>query len=339
MIQYEHPEAFYLLLALIPLGLLFLLFMQGRKKALAAMGEESLVARLTPTQPKAKHQWKFAMIALAYSLLVLALANPQIGEAKEKVKRSGVDLMVALDISNSMLAEDEKPNRLQKARQFVSKLIDKLGGDRVGMVIFAGNAYLQVPVTTDYTATKTLLKTVSTDLAASQGTAIGDAIKLTHDAFERGKHEKRVMLIISDGENHEGNAQEMAKMASEAGMTIFTMGIGSSRGAPIPIYKNGRRTINNKTDKGGSIVLSKLNPDMLREVAAIGGGKYLDLNVDTFLGELAQMEKEEYEEHVFTDFEDQFQWFLGIAVLLLMLEFFISESKSGWLTDWSIFKS
>lgn len=337
MIQYEHPEAFYLLLALLPLGLLFLVFMRGRKKALDAMGSESLVARLTPNQPKAKHQWKFLMIAVAYTLLVIALANPQIGEAQEKVKRSGVDLMVAMDISNSMLAEDERPSRLKKSQQFVSSLIDKLGGDRVGLVIFAGNAYLQVPVTSDYVATKTMLKTVSTDLAASQGTAIGDAIKLTHDAFERGKHEKRVMLIISDGENHEDNALEMAKMASEAGMTIFTMGIGSTKGAPIPVYKNGRQ-LELKKDKQGGIVLSKLNPDMLKEVATTGGGKYLDLDVDSFLGELAQMEKEEYEEHVFTDFEDQFQWFLGLSILFLIVEFFISESKSGWLTDWAIFK-
>ncbi|MCI4670662.1 MAG: VWA domain-containing protein [Bacteroidia bacterium] len=338
MIQYAHPEAFYLLIGLIPLALLFFLFMRGRKKALSAMGKDSLVARLSPNSPKAKHQWKFAMVALAYSLLVIALANPQIGEAKEKVKRSGVDLMIALDISRSMLAQDEQPNRLLRARQFVSNLIDRLGGDRVGLVLFAGNAYLQVPVTTDYLATKTILRTVSTDLAGTQGTAIGEAIQLTNDAFERGKHEKRVLLIISDGEDHEGESLEIAKKAAEAGLAIYTMGIGSPKGAPIPEY-SGNRQVGYKQDKNGSIVLSKLNVSMLKQVAESGGGKYLNLNVDDFLGELAQMEKEEFEEHVFTDFQDQFQWALGLALLFLVLEYFISESKSAWLTDWNIFKS
>jgi len=337
MIQYAHPEAFYLLLGLVPLALVFLLFMRGRRRALQAMGRESLIARLTPDRPLAKHQWKFALVVLAYSLLVFALANPQVGEAKEKVKRSGVDLMIALDISRSMLAEDEKPNRLLRARQFVSNLIDRLGGDRVGMVLFAGNAYLQVPVTTDYLATKTILRTVSTELAATQGTAVGEAIQLTHEAFERGKHEKRVLLIISDGENHEGDALKTAKMAAENGLTIYTMGIGSDKGAPIPEYR-GNRQVGFKQDQSGSTVLSRLNKDMLQEVAQTGGGKYLNLSVDAFLAELAQMEKEEYEEHVFTDFQDQFQWFLGFALLLLILEFFISERRSAWLTDWEIFK-
>lgn len=338
MIQYAHPEAFYLLIGLIPLVLAFFFFMRGRKKALAAIGKESLVAKLTPESPKSKHQWKFGMVILAYVLLVVALANPQIGEAREKVKRSGVDLMIAMDISRSMLAEDDKPNRLIKARQFVSNLIDRLGGDRVGLVLFAGNAYLQVPITTDYLATKTILKTVSTDLAGTQGTAIGEAIQLTNDAFDRGKHEKRVLLVISDGEDHEGESLEIAKKAAESGMTIFTMGIGSQKGAPIPEVRNGRQT-GYKQDENGSIVLSKLNVSMLKQVAASGGGKYLALNVDDFLGELAQMEKKEYEEHVFTDFQDQFQWFLGLALLFLVFEFFISESKSGWLTDWKIFRS
>ena len=276
-------------------------------------------------------------------MLVLALANPQIGHTYEKVQRQGVDLIIALDISKSMLAEDEKPNRLKRAKQFISRLIDKLAGDRVGLVIFAGNAYLQVPMTSDYTATKTFLKTISPDLAGTQGTAIGEAIRLADESFDRTQRQFKAMLIISDGENHEGDAIEAAQNAADKGMIIHTMGIGSPKGEPIPEYRSGKK-VGFKQDKQGSIVLSRLNEDMLRKVALTGSGTYMRLTqgnseLNAFLDEIASMEKQEFEEHAFTDFEDQYQWFLTIAMLLIGLEYILSERKSAWLSDWKIFKT
>ncbi|MEM7373890.1 MAG: VWA domain-containing protein [Bacteroidota bacterium] len=343
MIQYESPDAFYLLTLLIPLGGLFVWFIFGRNQAIRRMGEESLIARLMPGMALYKHYWKFVLAAIAVILLVVALANPQIGHTYEKVQRQGVDLVIALDISRSMMAEDEKPSRLARAKQFISRLIDKLAGDRVGLVIFAGNAYLQVPMTSDYTATKTFLKTISPELAATQGTAIGEAIRLADESFDRTQKQFKAMLIISDGENHEGDAIEAAKAAANKGMIIHTMGIGSPKGAPIPQYK-GKKMIGYKQDKQGGIVLSRLNEDMLRKVALTGNGQYMRLSqgnseLNAFLDEIAAMEKQEFEEHAFTDFEDQYQWFLAIALLLICLEYFLSERKSAWMSDWKIFKT
>lgn len=343
MIKFEHPEALYLLFLLIPLLVIFLLFMVGRKRAIARMGESSLVARLMPAKPTFKHQIKFVLVSLSVIFFIIALANPQFSQTYEKVKRNGVDLMIALDISRSMLADDEKPDRLSKAKQFVSRLIDKLSGDRVGLVIFAGNAYLQVPITSDYVATKTFLKTVNTELAPTQGTAIGEAIRLADKSFAEGQTQFKTMLIISDGENHEGDAMEAAREAAEKGMVINTMGVGTKNGSPIPEVRNGQK-VDYKRDQQGNIVFSKMNEDMLRQVAEAGNGKYFHLTqgnaeVNAIMDELAAMEKKEFEEHVFTDYEDQFQWFLAIGLLFLLIEYFISEARSRVFSDWSIFKT
>lgn len=339
--RFEHPEALYLLLLLIPLVVIFGVFWFGRKKAIARMGEASLVARLMPARPTWKHQIKFALACLSLIFLVLALSNPQLSETPKKIKREGVDLIIALDISKSMLAEDEKPSRLAKSKQFISQLIDKLAGDRVGMIIFAGNAYLQVPLTSDYRAAKSLLKTVSTDLAPTQGTAIAEAIRLAEKSFPEGQTQFKTLLIISDGENHEGDALEAAEEAAAKGLIVHTMGIGTLRGAPIPEIKNGSEDY--KRDKEGGIVFSKLNPDMLKEVASAGKGNYFQLSqgtseVKAFLDELAGMDKKEFEDQEFTDYDDYFQLFLGIAILFLLLEYFISESRSRIFSDWRIFR-
>lgn len=343
MIKLAHPEALYLLGALLPLGGLFVLFMMGRRRALARFGENSLLAQLTPNRPTFKHQIKFILLALSWIFLVLALANPQIGRSYEKVKREGADLMIALDISKSMLAEDQKPSRLAKAQQFISSLLDRLSGDRVGLIIFAGNAYLQVPITSDYLATKTVLKTINTDLASTQGTAIGEAIRVANEALDHDEHPFKTMLIISDGEDHEGEAMQAAEAAIANGMIIHTMGVGSTKGAPIPEYRGGRK-VGNKKDRNGSIVFSKLNEPMLQEVAAAGQGEYFRLEngnseINAFLGALSKMEKQEFDEHTFADYEDQFQWFLAIGLLLLGLEYFISERRSHIFSDWKIFQT
>jgi Ca-activated chloride channel family protein len=339
--RFEHPEALYLLFVLIPLAAIFFWFMLYRKKALQRFAEGSLLRHLMPEKPSYKHQVKFILGSLALVFLLIALANPQYSLKKETVKRQGIDLMIAVDISRSMMAEDEKPNRLERARQVVSRLVDELGGDRVGLILFAGNAYLQVPITTDYTAVKTFIKTISTDLAPSQGTAIGEAIEMAEKAFASGQTQFKSILIISDGEDHEGAALEAAEKAAANGTVIHTLGIGSPQGSPIPIRVNGRSDL--KRDRNGSIVFSKLNEDMLAEVAQAGNGRYFKLEsglggVSAIRSALAGMDKQEFEDHVFTDFEDNFQIFLAIALALLVIEYLVSERKSAWLSDWKIFK-
>ncbi len=341
MIKLARPEALYALFGLIPIVLGFVLFMYGRKRAIQRIGVQSLVKQLMPHKPKYKHQVKFVLVCLAYICLVMAWANPQLGQKLEKVKRSGVDLIVAIDISKSMLAEDEAPNRLAKAKQFVSRLIDQLRGDRLGIILFAGNAYLQVPLTSDYVAGKSFLKTISTELAPTQGTAIAEAIQLAEKAYEDSKPQFKAMVIISDGENHEPDAIEAAEKAGNEGVRIHTVGVGSTKGSPIPVYTNGKQDF--KRTREGSIVFSKLNDVMMKQVAASANGKYfplsqMDRTVRAIMDEIASMEQKEYEERVFTDYEDQFQWFLALAIFFLAIEYFITERRNVFFSDWSIFQ-
>ncbi|WNJ19906.1 VWA domain-containing protein [Pontibacter sp. G13] len=342
MVKFEHPEALYLLLVLIPLGLAFAYFMWSRKRAISKMGEGSLMAALMPGQPKGKHQVKFVFATLAVASLVVALANPQVGQTFEKQERKGGDVIIALDISKSMLAEDVRPNRLDKSKQFISNLIDEMAGDRVGLIIFAGNAYLQVPITTDYAAVKSLLKSVTPELAPTQGTAIGEAIKLAQESFDNSHSAIRTLLIISDGEDHEGEALDAASSAKDQNMQILTMGVGTAKGAPVPDIKNGRN-VGFKQDQEGSIVFSKLNESMLKQVAESGGGSYFRLGggdeLKAIKQRLAESEKADFEAYVYADYEDQFQWFLALALLFLTLEYFLSERRSVLFNDWEIFKT
>ncbi|GAB4423497.1 MAG: VWA domain-containing protein [Bacteroidia bacterium] len=342
MTKYEHPEAFYLLLLLLPLLGLFVAFLWGRRRAVRRLGEYSLVAQLMPGKPVTKHLIKFVLAALALAMLVVTLANPQIGQSFEKVQRKGVDLMIAIDISRSMLAEDVKPNRMEQSKLFVSRLLDRLTGDRVGLILFAGNAYLQTPLTTDYAALKTILRTVNTDLAGTQGTAIGEAVRMADEAFDRSQTEYRALLIISDGEDHEEGALDIARQATEKGMTIYTMGVGTAKGGPIPEYYNGRQ-VGFKQDRSGSIVLSRLDEAMLQKVAATGRGEYFHLTqgaaeAQAFISELGTLEQQEFEDYVFTDYEDYFQVFLAFALLFICLEYLFSERRNMLFTDWKIFR-
>jgi len=339
--RFENPEAFWLLLLLVPLALVYWGFMRYRRRATNNFGQGSLLAYLMPLKPDYKHQTKFVMGFLGLTMLIVALANPQYGLKQETMTREGVDLMIAVDISRSMLAEDVKPNRLEQAREVVSRLIDQLGGDRVGLIIFAGNAYLQVPITSDYVTIKTFLSTINPEMAATQGTAIGEAIDIAEMAFASGESQSRAVLIISDGEDHEGKAVTSAIKAHENGTTIYTLGIGGTKGVPIPIRVNNRDDY--KRDRTGKIVVSKLNEAMLEEVAESGGGNYFRLqgglsDVQRIRRALRQLQQQQFEDRVFTDYEDHFQWLLGLGILFLVLEYFISERRSEWLSDWKIFK-
>lgn len=342
MLKLAHPEYLYAYLVLIPLVLLFIFYMVWRKKALQNFSAYAAIEQLMPGRSKFRHYFKFILVFLAFCSLILAWANPQIGTKQEKVKRKGVDVVIALDVSKSMLAEDISPNRIEQAKQFVSRLIDKLKTDRIGLIIFAGNAYLQMPITTDHAAAKLFLKTISTNLVPTQGTAIGDAIKLAIEAFEGDEKKFKTVVVISDGENHEGEALEAAEAAAQQGIVINTIGIGSQKGAPLPIYRNNVQ-VDYVRDKSDNIVLSKLDENMLKQIAVKGNGEYLNLRsgsetINALTDAIASMEKREFEESVFTDYEDQFQYFLGFGILLLIIEILISERKSKWGRKLDLFK-
>ncbi|MEZ5009344.1 MAG: VWA domain-containing protein [Chitinophagales bacterium] len=333
----EHPEYLWLFAVLVVLSLTYFWARSKRKKQIQQIGDARLVEQLMPERSKYSNGIRFVLMFLAMSCIIIALANPQVGSKQETVKRKGVDIAIALDLSNSMMAEDTKPNRLERSKQFISKLIDKFQNDRVAFVIFAGNAYLQMPLTIDYSAFNLYLKNINTGIIPTQGTAIGDAIMLAENAFDAGEKKHKALIIISDGENHDEEAIEAAKEAHKNGTKIFTIGVGTPKGNPIPIYdKYGQQTDYLK-DKDGSIVLSKLNEKMLQEIALNGGGSYYRLTggnevIKSIMSVISEMETKEIEEQVYTDYEDQFQFFLFFGLVLILIEVFINTKKSKFWT-------
>jgi len=334
MFRFEHTYLLYLL-ALVPLlWLLYLVARNRRKKSVEAFGDHELVKQLMPEVSKSRPRWKFVFVLLGIISLVLGAANPQVGSKYEEVKREGFELIIALDISNSMMAEDLQPNRLERAKQSISKLIDQLKSDKIGIIVFAGEAYVQLPLTTDYAAAKLFLSIVSTDVVPSQGTAVGSAIDLAIKSFGEKQDKNRAIIIISDGENHEDDAVQQATTATESNITVHTIGVGSPEGVPIPMYVNGKKSGFRKDNQGNTVV-TKLDETMLQQVASAGKGVYIRGNnlssgLKTLLDEINKMEKKQFDSKMFTDYEDRFQYFLAAAVLFLLAELLLPERKSRW---------
>jgi len=328
--------------------LLFILTNRWKKRAIASFGDPELLAPLMPDVSKGRPILKFILLLFASWSLVIGIANPQIGSKVEEVKREGVDLMIALDLSKSMLAEDIKPNRLVRSKQAISKMIDKLKGDRIGLIVFGGEAFVQLPITTDYAAAKLFLSTIGTDIMPTPGTAIGDAISLGLRSFgdppedSEAQQTNKAIIIITDGENHEDDAIEAAEEAADQGVTVHTIGMGLTKGGPIPIYRRGVQ-IGYRKDKEGKTVITKLNEIMLQQIAAAGNGIYIRANnLQTGLGilftEINKMEKVKYGSKIFTDYEDRFQYFLALAIFFLILEFFLAEKKNKHLRNIKLFQ-
>lgn len=342
MLRFQNIEYLYLLL-LIPLtGLIYFLYLFGKKKNLKKLGNINLLSEIIPDYSKYKTHIKFLLLSLSLVFAILALANLQVGSKLEEIKREGIDIIFAIDVSNSMKAEDIKPNRLESTKQAIVRLIDKLGEDRVGLIVFAGEAYLQLPLTPDLSAVKLLLDAIDTDIVPIQGTAIGSAIRLAVKTFPQDSKKHKVLIIITDGENHEDDALGNAKEAITQGIVIHTIGIGSPLGAPIPIYQN-NQIVDYKKDKQGNIVITKLDESLLKQLALAGNGKYFQVSsqqreLDNILNEIAQIEKKEYAAKIFTEFEDQFQYFLLTSLIFLLAEFFLSEKKNKWLEKINILK-
>lgn len=327
MFRFEHITYLWLLLAVIPALLLFVLFFFWRKRAIARFGNTTLVRQLIPDFSNRKPFIKFLLLTLAFIFIVLGFANPQLGTRQEKVKREGIDVIIALDVSNSMMSEDVKPSRLDRAKNFVSNFIDQLSNDRLGMIVFAGNAYMQMPLTVDYSAARMYLHTVNPGMVPTQGTNFAEAIDLAEQGFVKGENSHKALVIITDGEDNEGGVSEKIEEAAAQGIKVFTIGVGSENGSPIPVENDFKR------DEEGNIVLSKLNEPMLRDLAAKGNGKFFLLGsgndeVTALLKELKGIGTKEFEEVIFTDFDDYFQWCIGIAAVLLLIEWLLSERKT-----------
>ncbi len=304
-------------------------------------GESNLLKILAPEFSTAKPIIKFVLYSLAVAAVVMALADLQSGSRIEKVKRKGIDLIICLDVSNSMLAQDIRPYRLERAKQAIFKLIDKLEGDRIGLIVFAGKAYTQLPITTDYAAAKLFVSTVNTGMVPTQGTAIGEAIKLAASSFGDTRHNKAIVLI-TDGEDHEGQVLEQAESASKSGIILYTIGMGLSEGAPIPVFEGDVQT-GYKKDKDGNTIISRLDEATLKQIANVGKGMYVrasnsDAGLNTVFEDLEKIEKSDIESKQFSDFESRFQYFAGLALLILVLDLFVFERKTRWIRNIKLFE-
>ena len=333
MLRYEHIEYLNLLFGIPIIILAILIYSRWKKKALALFVVCRLVDKLMSSFSERRMRIKHILTVLILILLIIGIANPQVGTKMEEVKREGVDLMIAIDLSNSMMSEDIKPNRLERAKQAISKLIDKLKGDRIGLIVFAGEAYVQLPITTDYSAAKLFLSTVNTNIVPTQGTEIAKSIDLGIKSFDMENGQNKAIIIITDGENHDEKAIESAEEANELGIFIHTLGMGLSKGGPIPIYnKYGSRTGYRK-DREGNTVVSKLNESLLVQIANAGKGTYVRANnskagLSTLFAEINKMEKKEIGSMIFTEHKDRFQLFIGLTLLLLLLDLIILSRKN-----------
>ena len=342
MFRFANSDYLFLLFILPVIILVFILLLKGKNKAIKRFGNPELLKQLMPEFSNVRPVFKLSFILLTLAFIILAMARPQFGSKLQEVKREGVEIVIALDVSNSMLAEDLQPNRLERAKQAISKLIDKLENDKVGLIVFAGDAYIQLPITTDYAAAKMFLSTLSTDIVPKQGTAIGSAIDLASRCFTPDTKAGKAIIVMTDGENHEDDAIEATKRAVEKGITVHAIGIGMPRGVPIPI-RGMYGQVNYRKDKEGNTVLSKLNENLLQQIAAAGNGTYIratnsKIGLNEIFDEIGKMNKEEYEAKVYADYDDQFQYFIAIALLFIVLEFFVLERKNKWLSNLKLFK-
>jgi len=343
MIRFAQSEYLSLLFLLPALVLFFWAAMRMRKKALGRFAEAMMVAQLSGPASRTKPLVKSTLLLLVVGLLVLGIANPQIGTRLEEVKLEGIDLFIALDVSLSMKAEDIKPNRLEKSKLEIRNLIDRLRGDRIGLIVFAGDAYTQFPLTTDYTAAYLFLDVVDTDAVPSPGTSIGSAIRRALESFDFNEPTTKALVIITDGENTEGDAFEVATEAGAKGLKLYTIGMGSPAGSPIPLYDGSGRQVDFKRDRGGSIVVTKLDEIVLERIADAGKGKYYrgttaQDELDEIFEDINALQKREFGAKQFVDYEDRFQYFLGAVLVLLLAETLTTEVRSRWIPRWMTFR-
>ena len=327
MINFAHAQ-YLLLLLLIPFFFVIqTVVLKVRRSRLRKFGDEALVKELMPSYSRAKVWLRLSFFLLAFFFFTLGISRPQMGAILKEHKTRGAEVMIVLDVSNSMLAEDYSPNRLERAKLAISRLVDKLREDRIGLVVFAGNSFVQLPVTTDYVSAKMFLSSISTESVPVQGTAIGDAINTAMRSFSAQSEKSRAVIVITDGENHEDDPVAAAKQAAEMGVRVFTIGVGSPEGKPIPMDGELLK------DKDGNIVVTRLDEAVLQDVAAAGNGAYVragnsEFGLNPIIDDIRKMEDEKYSSIVFEEFDEQFMYFMAIALFFFVLEMLVGDRRS-----------
>lgn len=343
MFKFAYSYILFGLAFIIPLAIIvFWMFKRYKRKTKQQFGNQIMVNKLIPDTSKLRENWKFYLFFIAVILIIIGIAGPQIGSKLITIKRKGIEIVLALDVSNSMLAEDLKPNRLANAKRAIEKLVDKLQNDKLGLVIFAGEAYTQLPITTDYVSAKMFLNTITPNSVPTQGTDLTKALEHAANSFTPDSSVTKAIILITDGENHEETAKDAATEIANKGIKIYTIGMGSPQGVPIPIRdKFGRQDF--KTDKSGNIVISKLNEKLLQEISAIGKGSYFRANnattgLNNIFDQLDKLDKKELESQAYSDYENHFQIFVIIGLFLLLIEFIIPNRKSKIANKIHLFK-
>lgn len=341
MFEFDEKKYFYLFVLLPVMGLIFAWYWFWKYKKQKSFGSKNLLSRLAPETSVFKPFLKFFLVLLTLSALFLALVNPKIGSKMETVKREGIDIVFAVDVSKSMLAEDVAPNRLEKTKQIVSQIINQLGSDRIGIVAYAGAAFPLLPITTDYGVAKMYLQSMNTDMVSSMGTSLQEALDLSLDFFDEESVTSKLIILISDGEDHEQGWQAAVERAHKMNAKIISIGVGTEKGGPIPL-KRGGVVQSFKRDWNDEVVVTQLNPENLKQIAAgTKGGYVLGNNTKEVLDyvnkALENIEKTEFETTQVADFKSQFQWFLGIAFVLLWIDLFLLERKTAWISKLNLF--
>lgn len=337
MFRFGSPEYLYLLLLLPLMVVLFVYAVKARHRALERFADRALLPKLMPEASPARLKLRFVLLTLAILFMILALARPQFGSKLREEKRQGIEIMFAVDVSNSMLAEDFEPSRLERTKFAIDRLTEKLNEDRIGLIVFAGDAYVQLPITSDYVTARNFAQQISPDMVSRQGTALGAAIDLAASSFSAGSEGSRVIILISDGENHEDDAVAAAQMAAERGIKIYTIGIGTPEGAPIRIGGDFIK------DADGKMVVSKLDESTLEQIAMATGGGYIrasnrSLGLDEIIKQINEVERKDLTESIFEDFSEQYHYPLVIALALLLVELLIPNRRSRLLQRLNIFR-
>jgi len=330
--RFAEPMNFAILLVVLLLGLFVFWALSRKKKLMQLFGDLPLIMKNAPYISLARQRTKAVLVLVGLALVAVALARLQFGTHLELLRREGIDIVVALDVSNSMLVRDMLPNRLDKAKQEIRGVIERLKGDRIGLVVFAGEAFIQCPLTLDYSTAGFLLDAVDITSVSVQGTSLTAAVEMASRAFAQHEKKHKVLLLLTDGEDHEGGTEEMAEQARQQGIKIYTVGIGNPAGEPIPILDRDGQQVGFKKDRNGEVIVSRLDETTLQKIALATGGKYYhatagEIELDRIFDEISKMEKKELEGALVTRYDDRFQWPLMLAIFLIVGEFFLAERK------------
>ena len=345
MIQFAHKDILWFLLAAGLMIVGYSLYWNHRRRSLVKLGDNALLEELMPEASAWAQHWKFLLLFTGTVLLIIAASGPRIGSRLQEVEHKGREIIIALDVSNSMLAEDIKPSRLERSKQMINRMVDRMSNDKIGLIVFAGDAYTQIPITDDYPSVKMFLSGAGPDMVSKQGTAIGSAIHLAVRSFSSSEDERmagasvpsQAIVVITDGENHEDDAVGEASRAAEKGIKVYTVGLGDPNGVPVPVSAGSSTT---RRDRDGNVVVSKLNEKLLKEVATEGHGAYIPGDrINSLIDELDKLERAELLTRVFAEFAERFQYFAGFALLFLVLEFFIRSRKNRLWLRLNLFKT